>query len=81
MAPAVTVKEHTVGAGRTNVNGKGMNDRGRERRVEQMVLDMCKVNPGIMGKNNTKMSMNTEGIKSLVDVCDCVWKNRTLAQN
>lgn len=39
-----------------------MSDR---RRVEQMVLDMCKVNPGIIGENNTKTSMNTEGIKSL----------------
>lgn len=54
----------------TNVNGNGMDDRGRERRVEQMVLDMYKVNPGIMGKNNTKMSMNTEGIKALADTCD-----------
>lgn len=42
-----------------------------------MVLDMCRVNPGIMGGNNTKMSMNTEGIGSLADVCDCACKNRT----
>lgn len=67
--------------GRTNVNGNSMSIRGSESRVEQMVPDMCKVNPGIIEKNNTKMSANTEGIRSLADVCDCVCKNRTSAQH